>query len=63
MKNKKGINFFLLIMAIIIGCKVYEHFDFQAKTFKKPALDMVYLGSFLLIVIVLIADLVKKPKK
>lgn len=46
MKNKQGLNFFLIIIAIITGSKLIKHFDFQQFTFEKPAQDTLYLIAF-----------------
>ncbi len=46
MENKKGVNFFWGIIAIILGCTLFKHFDFKNLTFKHLALDVVYLIIF-----------------
>jgi len=58
MKNKKAPNFFLVIIAIILGQALFEQFDFGNLKFEKPALAIVYLIVF----VTSIYLLVKKPK-
>ncbi len=60
MKNRKNINFFFLIIAIITGSKLYQHFDFENFKFEKPAIDMIYLVTFIAMIGLIIKDLVKK---
>ncbi len=63
MKNKKGINFFFLIIAIITGSKLFQHFDFQNLKFKNLGIDILYLVVFVGSLIFLVKDNVKPPKK
>jgi len=42
MENKKTLNPFFVIIAIIIGGALYKQFDFENLTFEKPALSIVY---------------------
>jgi hypothetical protein len=63
MNGKKGINFFFAIIAIIIGSKLYKHFDFQNFKFEKPAIDIIYLITFVASIIFLIKDYIKRPEK
>ena len=63
MENKKGINFFFAIIAIITGSKLYKHFDFQNFKFEKPALDIIYLLAFVAAVFFIIKDYLRKPDK
>lgn len=62
MENKKGINFFFAIMAIITGNKLIQHFDFQNFKFEKPTIDMLYLFTFIGSIIFLVKDYIKPPK-
>lgn len=61
MDKKKGINFFMVIIAIVTGSKLYQHIDFKNMKMEKPALDIIYLVAFLMSVIVLIKDFTRKP--
>lgn len=63
MDNKKGLNIFLLIIAIITGSKVFKHFDFQNLKFEKPVLDIIYLITFAASIIFLIKDYKKGHKE
>lgn len=59
MKYKIVLNFFLVIIAIIIGVALYNQFDFQEIRFEKPALAVVYIVVFILC----IGFMIKKSKK
>ncbi len=59
MENKKGLNFFLVIIAIITGRKVYKHFDFENLKFEKPLIDVIFLLTFLACVFYIIKGLRK----
>ena len=63
MKDKKGLNFFLLIIVMLTGSKLFNHFDFQNFKFEKPMLDMVYLLSFLMAPFIVLKDYFKCPQK
>jgi hypothetical protein len=63
MDNKKGLNFFFIIIAIITGGKVYKHFDFQNLKFERPILDIIYLITFVATITFLINDFLKQRKK
>ena len=58
MENKKAPNFFLIIIAIILGQALYKQFDFENLTFEKPALAILYIIVF----VICIYLLVKKTK-
>lgn len=63
MKNKKGINFFLVLIAIILGSVLYKHFDFKNFSFADPYLDMLYLVVFIVCIFLIIKDYKKQPEK
>lgn len=63
MDNKKGVSFFLIIILIIVGSKLYKHFDFENLKFEKPALDTVYLITLLVLIFVLVKAFITRPKK
>jgi len=46
MGNKKPLSFTLIIVAIILGWTLFKQFDFEALTFKHPALAVVYIVTF-----------------
>lgn len=59
MKDKFGFNLPLAILAFPIGLALLKDTDFESLTFKKPALDIFYLITF----IGLIIFIFKKQKK
>jgi hypothetical protein len=59
MKNKLGFNLVFALIAFPIGIALFREFDLQSFTFKKTALGMLYLVTF----IVLIYLTLKKSKK
>lgn len=65
MENKKGFNFFLIIIALVTGNKLFKHFDFQKFTFEKPFIDTVYLIAFIASVVFITKELIqlKRPAK
>ncbi len=50
MKDKIGFNLIFAIMAFPIGSLLLKHTDFTNLTFKKPALDTLYLIIFIALV-------------
>jgi putative effector of murein hydrolase len=58
MEKKNGMNFFIGIIAIILGVTLFKQFDFINLKFEKPLLDVVYFIGF----IISIYFLVKKDK-
>lgn len=59
MKNKIGFNFFFALLAFPIGLALLREFNFETFTFKKVALGILYLITF----IVCIFFMLKKNKK
>jgi len=59
MKYKIVPNFFLVIIAVIIGGTIFDQFDFQNLRFEKPALAVVYIITF----IACIGFMIKKSEK
>lgn len=59
MKYKLVLNFFLVIMAVIIGGGLYKLFDFDNLKFDKPALAVVYAIAL----IMCIGFMIKKKNK
>jgi hypothetical protein len=47
MKNKIGFNFFFALLAFPIGLALLREFDFETFTFKKSALGILYLVTFI----------------
>ena len=61
MENKKGINFFFAIIAIIVGSAIYKQFDFEKVRFEKPALAVIYIVVFVASIFFIIRDYKKRP--
>ncbi len=59
MKYKIALNFFLVIIAIIVGVALYNQFDFQDYNFENPALAIIYI----IVIILCIGFMIKKSKK
>lgn len=59
MENKKGINFFLAFIAILLGWTLFKHFDFQTFRFADPVLDFLYL----LVLVICVYLVIKGTKK
>ncbi|UPT70380.1 MAG: hypothetical protein M0D53_15000 [Flavobacterium sp. JAD_PAG50586_2] len=60
MENRKGINFFFAIIAIIVGSAIYKQFDFEKVRFEKPALAVVYIVVFIASIFFIIKDYRKR---
>ncbi len=63
MGNKKTPNFFLVIIAIILGSALFKQFDFENLKFEKPALAIIYIVTFVLSIYFLIRDYKNRPEK
>ena len=63
MDNKKGINFMWLIIAFILGTTLFKHFNFQTLRFKMPALDIIFLITFIATIYIIIKDYKKRHKE
>jgi hypothetical protein len=61
MENRKGINFFFAIIAIIVGSALYKQFDFEKMRFEKPALAVIYMVVFIASIFFIIKDYRKRP--
>lgn len=59
MKNNIGFNLVFALIAFPIGIALFRDTDFSTFTFKKPALDAVYLITF----VVAVFFMLKKNKK
>ena len=62
MKNKKSLNFFFVVIIVILGSAINRQFDFENLRFEKPALAIVYIITFAFAVYSLIKDYRKIPK-
>jgi len=51
------------IIAFILGVAVYKEIDFEQLSFKKPALGILYLLTFLFSVFVIVRGMIKQNKQ
>lgn len=56
MSNNKGQVFFFGLIAIIVGWAAYKQFNFDTLQFKKPALAVVYILTFVMSVFFLLRN-------
>jgi hypothetical protein len=63
MQNNKPSSFIFIIVALILGSALYKHFDFQNLKFEKPALDTVYLITFVVSIYFIIKNFMNRPQK
>jgi hypothetical protein len=59
MKNKFGFNIIFALIAFPIGLALLREFDFQTFTFKKTALCILYLITFIFCIVLML----KKKKQ
>ena len=60
MKDKIGFNLVFAILAFPIGLALFKDINFETFTFKKPALDTLYLITFCGMIFLMLK---KKEKK
>ncbi len=63
MENKKSINFFFGMIAIILGSVLFKQFDFENLTFKHTGLAIIYLVVFAFSIYFLISNYRKRSEK
>lgn len=63
MENKKSLNFFFVIIAIILGSVLFKQFDFENLKFKHTGLAIIYLVVFAFSIYFLIRNYRKRPEK
>lgn len=56
METKKGLNFFFVIIAAIVGSALFKQFDFENLKFEKPLLAIVYVITFIFSIYFLIKN-------
>ncbi len=61
MGNKGVSNFFLIIIALIIGKALYNQFDYQNLKFEKPALSILYIIVFVASIYFIIRNFTNRP--
>ena len=59
MKNKIGFNFFFALLAFTLGLALLREFDFETFTFRKTALGILYLVTF---IVTIYLTFKKRPK-
>ncbi len=59
----KSLNFFFLIIAIILGSVLFKQFDFENLKFKHTGLAIIYLVVFAISIYFLISNYRKRPEK
>lgn len=50
MEKKRKINIIYIIIALLTGSRALKHFNFETYSFKTPALDAIFLVTFILAV-------------
>ena len=63
MKNKIGFNLIFAILAFPIGLALLKEFDFETFTFRKNALGILYLITFIFCVILIFKKRKKQTEK
>lgn len=62
MKNKIGFNIVFALLAFPIGLALFREFDFQSFTFKKTALGILYLITFIACIFLMLKKNNKRSK-
>jgi len=57
--SNKNLSFPFIVVAIILGITIYKDFDFNTFTFKETWLDILYVITFIYVLVILF----KKKKK
>ena len=63
MENKKLVNFFFVMIALILGWTLYKQFDFENLRFEHTGLAIIYMVVFVMSIYFLIKDFRKRPEK
>ena len=63
MENKKFPSIIFIIIAVILGVALYKQFDRETLKFKNTYLAILYFGTFISSIFILIKDYANKPKK
>jgi hypothetical protein len=63
MKNKIGFNWGFALLAFPIGLGLLREFDFQTYTFKKTALGILYLVTFIVCIFLIFKKKEQQPEK
>ncbi len=63
MKDKIGFNLIFAILAFPIGLALLQEFDFQTFTFRKTALGIIYLITFIVSIYFMLKKNKQQPEK
>lgn len=63
MEKKKGINPFWAFIAIILGWRLFKHFNFLTFKFSDPYFDVVYIIVFSTSIYLIVKDYNKQADK
>ncbi|MBS4063718.1 MAG: hypothetical protein KGZ74_04120 [Chitinophagaceae bacterium] len=63
MQTKKGLSFFGIIVALIVGAALYREYDPAAGAFKNTGLAIIYFITFVFAVFLLIRGYSKRTEK
>ena len=63
MKNKKTLNFFFVIITIIIGRALFKQFNFENLTFRHTGLAIIYIITLIFSTYIIIKSYSNKPEK
>ena len=63
MEKKKGMNYFFLMIAIILGSALWKQFDFNTLKFEKPALATLYIVVFVASIYFMIKGFTNQSEK
>jgi len=63
MRNKIGFNIVFAILAFPIGLALFREFDFETLSFKKTALGILYLITFVFCIIFMLKKKKQQPEK
>ncbi len=63
MKNKIGFNFLFALISFPIGLALLREFDFETFTFKKTALGILYLITFVVTIYLTFKKKTKSPEQ
>ena len=63
MEKKKGMNYFFLMIAIILGSALWKQFDFDTLKFENPALATLYIIVFVPSIYFMIKGFINQSEK
>ena len=63
MRNKIGFNLVFAMLAFPMGLALFREFDFETLTFKKTALGILYLATFIFCIFFMLKKKDQQPEK